>query len=71
MNKAKALIAVNFALFAAACVQAASGLILVWADVRVLQIIHHYNGIFLSGMIVVHLALNWGWVKSFVLPVRR
>jgi len=71
MDKAKALIIVNSVLFAAACVQAASGLALIWADVRILYSIHRYNGIIFSVMIVIHLALNWRWVKSFVLPIRR
>jgi hypothetical protein len=71
MDKARALTVVNPVLFASACVQAASGLGLLAADVEALAVIHRYNGVFLSVMIAVHLALNWGWVKSFVSPRRR
>jgi hypothetical protein len=71
IDKARLLIAVNLVLFVSACVQAASGLAFEWADVRILSVIHRYNGVFLSVMIVIHLSLNWGWVKSFVLSGRR
>ncbi|MFA6384179.1 MAG: DUF4405 domain-containing protein [Candidatus Omnitrophota bacterium] len=71
MDKTRVLIVVNPVLFIAACVQAATGLAFMLADSRLFYNIHRYNGIFLSVMIVVHLALNWGWVKSFVLSGRR
>ena len=71
MAKAPVLIAVNSALFTAACVQAISGFALIWGGIKFLYIIHRYNGIVLSVLIVIHLSLNWGWVKSFVLPARR
>ncbi len=31
---------------------------------------HEINGFVLAGLVVVHLALNWGWVKSNLLPAR-
>jgi hypothetical protein len=71
MDKSQALTVVNPVLFVSACVQAASGLALTGIDAQALALVHRYNGIFLSVMIVIHLVLNWGWVKSFMLSVRR
>jgi len=66
----KALVWVNPLLFAAVCVQAGSGLGLAVASSRIFEHIHIYNAYFLSVVIVVHLALNWGWVKAFLLSKR-
>jgi hypothetical protein len=66
----KALVWVNPLLFIAFCLQAGSGLGLALADSEIFIRIHIYNAYFLSAMIVVHLALNWGWVKAFLLSKR-
>ena len=57
---------VNAILFVSVCVQAASGLGIALTDSRVLIVVHVYNAYLLSLMIVLHLTLNWAWVKSFL-----
>lgn len=71
MNKIRLLKTVNLLLFISTAVQAATGLALFFhLFVRKIELlkaaieIHEHNGIALIVLIVLHLALNWGWVKG-------
>jgi cytochrome b subunit of formate dehydrogenase len=57
---------VNPVLFASAFMQAVSGLALALNGPEFLRTLHIYNAFLLSFMIAVHLALNWGWVRSYL-----
>jgi hypothetical protein len=70
MEKSKVLVYVNPVLFISAVVQAVSGLVLVLNGREFFSVIHRYNAFLLSILIVIHLALNWSWVKAFMLPRR-
>jgi hypothetical protein len=61
---------VNPVLFVTALVQAVTGLALALKGTEFFTVIHVYNAFLLSFMIAVHLALNWGWVKSFLFSRR-
>ena len=62
----KPLAYVNLILFITACVQALTGAVLALNGPEFFGIIHIYNAFLLSAMIVVHLALNWTWVKALI-----
>jgi hypothetical protein len=62
---------VNPVLTLTALVQAASGLALALHGPEFFAVIHVYNAYALLFMIAVHLALNWGWVRSYLKSVRR
>jgi hypothetical protein len=68
MDKTKMLQIVNPILFLVVMLQALSGLIFIF-HLQVLPMafvgeFHEYNGLVLVALALVHLALNWGWVKS-------
>ena len=62
----KPLAYVNLILFITACVQALSGAVLALNGPAFFGTIHLYNAFLLSVMIVVHLTLNWAWVKALI-----
>jgi hypothetical protein len=43
--------------------QAGSGVTMIYSDNETLMSIHKYNGPALVVLILVHLALNWSWIK--------
>lgn len=64
MTRAGWLKEANVAVFIAAVIQGVSGISLFFHGPEILEEIHEYNGFLLLGLIAVHVALNWGWVKS-------
>lgn len=70
MGKTKALVAVNAVLFAGASIQAISGFMLMLTGSSAAYRVHTYNAAFFLVILIVHLALNWGWVKAVVLKRR-
>ncbi|HNQ50667.1 MAG: DUF4405 domain-containing protein [Candidatus Omnitrophica bacterium] len=70
MDKTKALVAVNAVLFAAASIQVISGFMLILTGSPAAYRVHKYNAAFFPVILIVHLALNWGWVKAVVLKRR-
>ena len=68
MNKAVVLRIVNIALFFSFIIQAITASVMLFRiNTPYLQLIsevHEYNGIFLIIAVVVHIALNWGWIRT-------
>jgi len=79
MNKMMFLKWINFILFISMATQALTGIVLFF-DLFVLRArlfefiseVHRYNGLVLVLVVLTHLYLNWGWVKSqFLSGLRR
>ena len=66
MSKSVLLRAVNYLLFISFAIQAIAGLILFFSpdSSEMIAQIHKYNGVALTILVLLHIALNWGWVKS-------
>jgi hypothetical protein len=68
MNKVKWLKVLNPILFISLVVQIVTSIMIVMrlfmSKINAILEIHENNGIFLIVLIVGHLFLNWGWVKS-------
>lgn len=64
MDKTKWLRRINILLFFLLLYQAITGLLVAVIDEEVFEIIHPVGGglLFIFGLI--HLSLNWGWVRS-------
>jgi len=71
MNKLKLLIVLNVVLFFSLLLQILTGIILFFNMLlsvdEFISRVHGYNGFILVGLIVIHIALNWGWVKKQIL----
>ena len=71
MNKAKLLKISNLVLFISMIIEVLTGIVLFF-DLFVMQAklfmamaqIHKYNGIILTALVILHLVLNWGWIRS-------
>ncbi len=71
MNKARWLKRVNVVLFIFLLYQAVTGLLLGVMDGEVFEVIHPIGGVILLILGLIHLSLNWGWVRtSFLAPKR-
>jgi hypothetical protein len=68
MNRLKWLVAVNQVLFLSVFLQIATGVMLFFdmfiSRSELISRVHAYNGFLFAGLLVMHLALNWGWIKS-------
>lgn len=68
MNKLQLLRITNAALLASVLVQAATGLILLFEikvpNINTVLVIHGRNGLILTALVIVHIMLNWGWIKT-------
>lgn len=75
MNRFDALRKINPLLFVAAGLQAATGLVFLFSPASFMggggwvYQAHRYNGLLLVVLIVVHAALNWGWVKANIFKI--
>lgn len=67
MNKAKLLKIVNPIIFLLFIIQVITSLILFFGfkipDIKDVVEIHEYNGLILIVMIIIHVFLNWDWIK--------
>ena len=71
MNKFKLLKISNLVLFISAGIQVLTGVVLFF-DLFVMRSklfmaivqIHKYNGLIFTALVILHLALNWGWIRS-------
>lgn len=72
MNKVQWLRIVNAILFLSVLAQAITIVIFVLElelpRMKIYFLMHKYNGLFLMSIAVVHLALNWNWVKATYFP---
>jgi hypothetical protein len=65
MNKAQLLKVTNLVLFISAALQIVTVLALpLNINKRMFFEIHKYNGFLFIALIIIHLALNWSWVKA-------
>ena len=71
MNKINALKITNLLLFISMAAQISTGVVLFFglfmANARLFEAIaqmHRYNGLVAAILVIAHLALNWGWIKS-------
>ena len=48
--------------------QAGTGITMIYYDNEILMNIHKFNGPALLVLVLVHLALNWSWIKMSYLP---
>jgi len=71
MNKALVLRIVNIVLFISFIIQGVTGIIMFlelnFPHVKLVYEAHEYNGILLVIVVVMHVALNWGWVRANIL----
>ncbi len=44
--------------------QALTGMFNLYLSNRAFTILHEWGGFVLSAMVIVHVALNWGWIKA-------
>ena len=67
MDKNLSLKIVNPILFIVLSVQACTGLIFILrlktSYLRTIAEIHEYNGMFLVGVAILHVTLNWNWIR--------
>ena len=68
MNKAGLLRVVNIILFFSFILQAITSIIILLRikvpNAQMVFEIHEYNGLFMITVVIMHLILNWGWVKA-------
>ena len=68
MNRLKWLVVVNLILFLSVLIQILTGVMLFFdmfiSKIALISRVHGYNGFLMIGLLVMHLALNWGWIKA-------
>lgn len=68
MDKMKILKAVNVVLIVSFMVQVFTVVVIFFhikvADAHMIHEVHEYNGLLMVALALLHLALNWGWVKA-------
>ncbi|MCM8760549.1 MAG: DUF4405 domain-containing protein [Candidatus Omnitrophica bacterium] len=68
MNRAKTLKVVNAALLVSFLAQTVTALIIYFGidipDMKLVYDIHEHNGMIMIVLVLVHVALNWGWIKA-------
>lgn len=75
MNRFSILRTLNPLLFIVAVAQPVTGVIFILSPSRFLGFggwlfyFHRFNGIALAVLIVVHVVLNWGWIKANIFKV--
>ena len=75
MNKARLFKVVNAALILSAIVQFTT-VVMIMAHIkapnaRMVFEIHEHNGIVMCVLIMMHVMLNWGWIKANFLKVHK
>lgn len=75
MNRLKWLIVTNIVLFCSMAVQVITGIMLFFGmflrHLGFTERLHSYNGLALVILVVLHIALNWGWVKANIFRLRH
>lgn len=68
MNRAKRLKVVNILLFVFLVYQLVTGVLFWLTDSETLEALHPVGGLILVVLACIHIALNWGWVRSAFPP---
>ena len=71
MTKQTALKIVNPLLGLLIINQAFTGMFHLYLSNRAYTILHEWGGFFLSAMVIVHVVLNWSWIKAQFRQHRR
>jgi hypothetical protein len=71
MNRARWLKRVNVVLFVFLLYQAVTGLLSGVMNGDVFEVIHPIGGVILLVLGLIHLGLNWGWVRTSLLAPKR
>jgi cytochrome b subunit of formate dehydrogenase len=73
MNKFKVLRIVNPLLILVFLIQAVTGIIFTFVSnipyVQLLAAIHKYNGVLMVVLVIIHVSMNWGWIKANILKI--
>jgi len=69
MDKAKLFKMVNVVLLLSAAVQIVTSILIFSGMLRSEAVVelHEYNGIIFIALVLMHVYLNWGWIKSQLL----
>lgn len=69
MDKAKLFKMVNIALLISAAIQIVTSILIFSGILRSEAVVevHEYNGIIFIVLVLIHVYLNWGWIKSQIL----
>ncbi len=75
MNKSEMLRFVNLPLALSFLAQAATALI-IFSGIKLpfkalIFDIHEYNGLLLITLVLVHIYLNWGWIRATFFPAKK
>ena len=71
MNRARWLKRVNVVLFVFLLYQAVTGALSSVMNGDVFEVIHPIGGVILLILGLIHLSLNWGWVRTSLLARKR
>jgi hypothetical protein len=71
LNKASLLKILNPLLILSALVQITTIIIKAFKDIDLVQSIHEVNGWVLMSLVVLHLILNWSWVRSVLFSRKK
>ena len=67
MNKIKLQKIINSLLFIVFAVQVITSLFLLFnRGTEAIAEVHKYNGVLFIALAVIHIMLNWGWVRSVI-----
>lgn len=65
MGKNKLLKIVNLAVFVSFAAESVTGIMMmIRKGPKIIFAIHEYNGVLLIILIIMHLYLNWDWIKT-------
>ncbi|HOO76316.1 MAG TPA: DUF4405 domain-containing protein [bacterium] len=71
MNRSRALKVLNPLLALVFLTQILSGVFHEYLDHDVFEVVHETGGIVLAGLVVLHVGLNWNWVKATFFGKKR
>ncbi len=71
MNKQKLLKIINPLLFLLIILQAVNIILLKTDPPSFAYMIHEWNGYVIMALVVIHVYLNWSWIKTNILTFRK
>ncbi len=69
----KLLVPVNILLFISVLFQSVSGLIMLFFSIEPewMDSVHSYNGLAMAILVVLHIILNWTWIKTQIFGIKK